>query len=74
MNWEDVAINDTLNRMQSNNNPLLWPEIEGIPINEFQTTGYMVRAFLTLYPHGQADLRSERAREVKPAEYFKHLL
>ena len=34
----------------------------------------MVRAFLTLYPYGQADLRSERAKEVKPVEYFKYLL
>jgi len=34
----------------------------------------MARAFPTLYPYGKADLRSIRAREIKPAEYFKHLL
>jgi ATP-dependent DNA helicase PIF1 len=34
----------------------------------------MVKAFPALYPHGLAGLRSVREREVKPAEYFKHLL
>ena len=34
----------------------------------------MARAFPTLYPYGHGDLRSEHAREVKPAEYFRHLL
>src|SRR3954451_21680777 len=71
---ETTAINDTLNRVQSNNAPVMWPEIDGIPINEFQTPGYMARAFPTLYPYGQGDLRSERARDIKPAEYFKHML
>jgi hypothetical protein len=32
---EDIAINDTLDHVQSNNHPLLWPEMEGTPINEF---------------------------------------
>jgi hypothetical protein len=36
--------------MQSNDPPLLWPKIDGTPINEFQTPGYIARAFLTLYP------------------------
>ena len=74
MHREDVAINDTLDRMQTGNHPLMWPDIEGIPINEFQMPGYMVRAFPTLYPYGQADLRSERPRDIKPAEYFKHFI
>ena len=34
----------------------------------------MTRAFPTLYPYGTGDLRSERPREIKPAEYFKHLM
>ena len=34
----------------------------------------MARAFPTLYPWGIADLNEPRIREVKPAEYFKHLL
>jgi hypothetical protein len=60
--------------MQNNNGPLMWPEIDGSPINEFQMPGYMTRAFPTLYPYGQGDLRSERPRDIKPAEYFKHLM
>ena len=60
--------------MQNHNSPSLWPEIDGNLINEFQTPRYMVRAFPTLYPHGRGDLHSERARDIKPAEYFKHLI
>src|SRR5215212_2921579 len=71
---EDVIINDTLDRIQSNNLPLIWPEINGVPISEFQTPGYIARAFPSLYPYGRADLCSARAKDVKPAEYFKHLL
>ncbi|CAB4407286.1 unnamed protein product [Rhizophagus irregularis] len=71
---EGEAINTTLDRMQNDNPPSLWPEIEGVPINEFHTPGYMVRAFPTLYPYGRADLCSARVKEVKPAEYFRHLL
>ncbi|CAG8559029.1 9051_t:CDS:10, partial [Scutellospora calospora] len=35
---------------------------------------YMAWAFPTLYPTGYADLHVERIRDVKLAEYFKHLL
>lgn len=52
----------------------MWPEIEGVPINEFQTIGYIVRAFPTLYPTGIADLRGERIKDIKPAEYFRHMM
>ncbi|CAB4429934.1 unnamed protein product [Rhizophagus irregularis] len=31
-------------------------------------------SFPTLYPYGRADLHSARVKEVKPAEYFRHLL
>src|SRR5205085_1990713 len=68
------AIKKTLNRIQRHDNVSLWPEIDGIPINEFQTPGYMVRAFPTLYPHGKADLRSVHEKDIDPAEYFKHLM
>ncbi|PKB95402.1 hypothetical protein RhiirA5_436787 [Rhizophagus irregularis] len=71
---ENAIINDTLDRIQSNEQPVLWPEIDGSPINKFQTPGYIARAFLTLYPYGKGDLRSNRPRNIKPAEYFKHLL
>ena len=71
---EEAAINDTLERIQNRNPHILWPNIEGSPINEFQTIGYIVRAFLTLYPTGDADLRSNREKNIKPAEYFKYLI
>ncbi|CAB4427789.1 unnamed protein product [Rhizophagus irregularis] len=48
---ENAIINDTLDRIQSNEQPVLWPEIDGSPINEFQIPGYIARAFLTLYPY-----------------------
>ncbi|GBC10956.2 uncharacterized protein LOC114518658 [Rhizophagus irregularis DAOM 181602=DAOM 197198] len=57
---ENAIINDTLDRIQSNEQPVLWPEIDGSPINEFQTLGYIARAFPTLYPYGKGDLRSNR--------------
>ena len=60
--------------MQTDSTPVTWPSIDGIPVNEFQSPGYIARAFPTLYPTGAADLRSARIRDVKPAEYFLHLL
>jgi hypothetical protein len=71
---KDIAINDILDYVQSNNHLLLWSEMEGIPINKFQMLGYMVRAFPTLYSYSLANLRSEHPRDIKPAEYFKHLV
>ncbi|CAG8764532.1 2644_t:CDS:1, partial [Rhizophagus irregularis] len=56
---EDVAIKNALDRMQSENNPIAWPQINSSPINEFQTPGYIACAFSTLYPTGCADLRAE---------------
>ncbi|CAB4435573.1 unnamed protein product [Rhizophagus irregularis] len=50
------------------------PNIDDTAINEFNTSGYIARAFPTLYPTGSADLRAEHVRDVKPAEYFQHLL
>ncbi|CAG8668030.1 15340_t:CDS:2 [Cetraspora pellucida] len=71
---EDVAINEALNRMQNNNSPMVWPNIENTLINEFRTPGYIVYAFPTLYPTRRADFRTEHNRDINPAEYFKHLL
>lgn len=71
---EEEAISNTLNRIQKENGAIIWPHIGNNPINEFQTQGYIARAFPTLYPTGIADFRTERARNIKPAEYFKHLI
>ncbi|CAG8503777.1 4193_t:CDS:2 [Paraglomus occultum] len=71
---EELAIKSTLNRIQFENPPMTWPQIDNSPINEFQTPGYIAMAFPTLYPTGKADLHAEHIRDIKPAEYFKHLL
>jgi len=71
---EDIAIKNTLNRIQDEEQPIIWPQINSNPVNEFQTPGYIAYAFPSLYPTGCADLRAERIRDVKPAKYFKHLL
>ena len=71
---EDVIINNTLDQIQSNNPSLIWPEINGIPINKFQTPKYITRAFSVLYPYSQANFCSICAKDMKLAEYFKHLL
>ncbi len=71
---ENDAISDALARMQTKTIPIEWPNIDGNPVNEFHTPGYITRAFPTLYLYGNADLRSECIRIVKPAEYFQHLL
>ncbi|CAB4410504.1 unnamed protein product [Rhizophagus irregularis] len=62
---EEQAISDTLNRVQDNDIPITWPNIDGTPINEFQTSSYIACAFPTLYPTGNDDLRSNHIREVK---------
>ncbi|PKY59745.1 hypothetical protein RhiirA4_333013, partial [Rhizophagus irregularis] len=72
---EDHAIKSALNHIQTENPPITWPQIDNSPINEFQTPGYIITmAFPTLYPTVKADLGTERIRDIKPAEYFKHLL
>ncbi|KAJ1518875.1 hypothetical protein ONE63_011522 [Megalurothrips usitatus] len=51
-----------------------WPEYDEEPIDEFHTVGYIACAFPTLFPHGSADLRDHRVKEIKPTAYFKHLM
>jgi len=71
---EEEAISNTLERIQNQSDHITWPNIEGSPINEFQTVGYIARAFPALHPTGKADFRATREKSVKPAEYFKHLM
>jgi len=72
----EELIKNTLNQIQFENPPMTWPQIDNSPIiiNECQTPGYIAMAFPTLYPIGKADLCAEHIRDIKPAEYFKHLL
>ncbi|RIB17779.1 hypothetical protein C2G38_2186428 [Gigaspora rosea] len=74
LNHEDNAINNALARIQTDDAPIAWPNIDASPVNEFHTSGYITRAFSTLYPWGNANLRAERVRDIKPTEYFQHML
>ncbi|PKC50801.1 hypothetical protein RhiirA1_485314, partial [Rhizophagus irregularis] len=38
-NREDTAIRNTLDRIQNENHHIMWPQINGNPVNEFQTPG-----------------------------------
>ncbi|RGB23751.1 hypothetical protein C1646_774059 [Rhizophagus diaphanus] len=58
----------------NNDISITWPSIDGTPINEFQTLSYIACAFPTLYLTENKDLCSNHVREVKPSEYFLHLL
>ena len=53
---------------------LKWPSMSTEPVNELRTPGYIACAYPTLFPFGTADLRDERIKEVKTADYFRHLL
>ena len=71
---EKCAIADACGRIQANDDPIMWPDIDGHPINEFQILCYIACTFPTLYPTEKADFHSEHIRDVNPTEYFSHLL
>ena len=53
-----------------------WPQVGNVPINEFQSEGYMscACAFPTLFPTGAAEFAASRVRQVTIGNYFKHLI
>ena len=51
-----------------------WPPSGLIPINEFNTEGYISCAFPTLFPTGAADFVAPCPLAVIVGNYFKHLL
>jgi arsenate reductase-like glutaredoxin family protein len=51
-----------------------WPAQDPIPINEFNTDGYMAQAFPTLFPFGRADYNAERNVKLTLIEYFQFLM
>ncbi|GBB90825.1 hypothetical protein RclHR1_17900007 [Rhizophagus clarus] len=67
---ENCIINDALTHMQSESGPVMWLNIGGTAINEFNTPGYIARAFPTLYPTSSADLQADHVRDINPAKYF----
>ena len=70
------GISDRQQPQQQHNaaQPVSWPQVGDMPINEFRTEGYMARAFPTLFPTGAADFNAPRVRHVTIGYYFKHLL
>lgn len=55
--------------------PLDWPQIDGQPINEFQTPGLASMAFPTLFPYGAGDpTNPARHRVVDLTKAFKQLM
>jgi len=55
-------------------NHIKWASFNAKPVDEFKTLGYMTCAFPTLFPNGKGDFRDDRAKEIKPGAYFKHLM
>ena len=51
-----------------------WPENGSVPIDEFNTEGYISCAFPTLFPTGEADFLAPRLQSVTVGMYFKHLM
>jgi len=47
-----------------------WPDISPNPINEFDTEGYISKAFPTLFPYGTGDLYASRVHRVTPHQYL----
>ena len=65
---------EAINAAIQSSTVLDWPEKGDTPVNEFNTVGYIARAFPCLFPTGKADLRAARQVRVTPKEYFQHLL
>ena len=55
--------------------PLAWPDVaQDEPLNEFTSDSYLTCGFPTLFPAGKAQFRQTRRLDVRPIEYFVHLL
>ena len=64
---------DAIREIVNEEDPLEWPFIEGVVVNEFRTDGLATMAFPTLFTFGKGDPTS-RARQhgVTHTEAFKH--
>ena len=51
-----------------------WPQVGDSPISEFTMEGYILCAFPTLLPIGEAEFLSPRQNTVTIGNYFKHLM
>ena len=73
---EQETIRQSINERQSHQSlpTVPWPPSSGTPINEFNTEGYILCAFPTLFPTGTADFVAPRPNAVTISNYFKNLL
>ena len=71
---QQEIVRESVSRRQEDTQPVSWPQVGDMPINEFRTEGYMTRAFPTLFPTGAADFSAPRIQHVTIGYYFKHLL
>ena len=59
----------------SGNEPLSWPSVDNVPLNEYQVSHLATMAFPTLFPDGKGDPTNPGlVRDVPFQEQIKHLL
>ena len=58
----------------ANDQVLEFPRRGNDPINEFNTEGYIAKAFPWLFPTGRADFKAPRQTSVTAQDYFMHML
>lgn len=68
----NLALN--MNDEQEHHAIINWPQVGPQPINEFTSSGYIARAFPTLFPYGRGDLRNLPIMSISANKYFKHLM
>ena len=61
---EQEAVQQSVQQHQATPVTLMWPSIEGMPLNEFTTEGYFMCAFPTLFPTGAGDFLGQRQVQV----------
>ncbi len=69
-NTEQEIVQQAVAQGNSDDQPVLWPQISGTPINEFHTEGYFTCAFPTLFPTGSVDFSAPRLHPVTIGYYF----
>ena len=65
---------DAINAAVDGDEQIRWPVAGLEPINEFNTAGYITRAFPCLFPTGACDFHADHRKRVTLLEYFGHLL
>lgn len=67
-------VNSAFGFAPSDENIINFPTLSESPVNEFDTAGFIVMAFPSLFPTGEADFKQARRTTVTLKEYFEHLM